>query len=87
MYDYFIKQYVEKINESDIQKFASQNGIVLTKEEIDVFLFYIKKDWRTIIYGNPTKIFAEVKDQLNPLTYQKMIELYTFFKEKYQNYL
>ena len=87
MYDYFIKQYVEKINENDIKKFASQNGIILTKEEVDVFLFHIKKDWRTIIYGNPTKIFEEVKDRLNPLTYQKMIELYTFFKEKYQNYL
>ena len=87
MYDYFIKQYVEKINEKNITKFASQNGVILTNEEVQLFLFYIKKDWRTIIYGDPSNIFEEVKHKLNPLTYQKMTELYTFFKEKYQNYL
>lgn len=87
MYDYLIKQYIDKINENDIIRFACSNGITLKKEEVEIIQFHIKKNWKTLIHGNPEPIFQEVKTKLEPETYKKMIELYYFFKEKYQNYL
>ncbi len=87
MYDYLIGQFVERMTDDDIDRFAKQNGITLTKEEICIFSTYIKRDWRTLVHGNPRKIFDEVESKLEPATYQKMIELYRYFKEKYQNYL
>ena len=87
MYDYLIRSYVERMTEDDIDSFAKKNGLTLSQEEIAVIKSYIKKDWRTIVYGNPRAIFDEAKEKLNPLTYQKILELYCYFKEKYKNYL
>lgn len=87
MYYYLIQKHVEKLTKEEIEAFAIQHGITLKEEETEVFLFYIKRNWKTILYGNPKRIFEEVKPKLEPKTYQKMIELYQFFKEKYQNYL
>ncbi len=87
MMDYLIQNYVEKMTIKEINEFALQNGVSLSEKEASLILFYIQKDWRTIIHGNPRKIFDELEKELEPFTYQKMISLYYYFKEKYQNYL
>ena len=48
---------------------------------------HIKEDWRTIIYGNPKPILENLKNNIEELTYNKIEDLYYFFRDKYQYYL
>lgn len=82
-----IQKYIEKLNENDIKKFALKNEIDLTNEEQKVILSTIKEEWETILYKDPSFVFKKVKPKLKETTYKKIVELYSFYKEKYQNYL
>lgn len=87
MYDYLISQYIEKLMPEEINNFALQHGITLQEKEIQLLYYCIKKDWRTIIYGNPRPILDELKKELNPLTYSKIEELYISFRNKFHDCL
>lgn len=87
MYQFFIKKYIENITKNDILVFAHNQNINLTNEEVDLFYVNIKEHWELILYQNPNNLFESLKTKLQPDTYQKMIELYHYFKEKYKNYL
>ena len=49
---------------------------------IELIYDYIKKDYKTIIYGNPKDILNEIKFKVKPLTYNKIENLYIKFKDK-----
>lgn len=86
MIEKFIINYVEKLRKEDITDFALKYNINLNNTEIDFIYINIKKNWRELIYGNPTPIFNELK-KISHSNYQKIEELYIEFKNKYQNYL
>ncbi len=87
MNDFLIKQYVNNVTKKDIQSFANSYGIVLNDNEINIIYKHIKNNWRTILYGNPRGILDDIKNNVEPLTYSKIEELYTYFNEKIKNYL
>lgn len=87
MTEILIKQYINRMTFNDIDVFARQYGLVLKNKEIEIIYTYIKGDWRTFLYGNPRGILNDLKSQLEPLTYNKIEQLYVHFKEKFQNYL
>ena len=87
MYHFFILKYIQNITEKDIIKFVLSQGIELSESEVKLFYHHVKQNWETILYGDPTTLFQAVKSEIRPETYQKMIELYQYFKEKYQSYL
>lgn len=86
MIEKFIINYIEKIKKKDIIDFGLKYNINLNNTETDFIYENIKKNWRELVYGNPTPIFNELK-KIGPSNYQKIEELYIEFKNKYQNYL
>lgn len=87
MNNFLITQYISRMKLQDINDFAIKNGVILDDNELDIVFNLIKKDWRTIVYGNPRGILDELKGSLSTLSYQKIEGLYTYFKNKYSNYL
>ena len=87
MKDKLIVEYINKMTLKDIDEFAKKNGIVLKANELDLVLKTIKKNWRTILYGNPIPILKETKEKMSPINYKKVEELYIHFKNMYSNYL
>ena len=79
---YLIEDYIRRLNISDIERFSLKQGITLDKEELDIIYNYIKKDYKTIIYGNPKDILIDIKNKVKPLTYNKIENLYEKFKDK-----
>ena len=79
---YLISEYVNRLRKSDIIYYAEKQGISLDKEEVELIYDYIKKDYKTIIYGNPKDILNEIKFKVKPLTYNKIENLYIKFKDK-----
>ena len=87
MNDFLIKQYITNLTYGDINNFASANGVTLNNDETEVIYNNIKNNWRTIVYGNPRGILNDLKEQLEPNTYNKVEELYISFKDRFQNFL
>jgi hypothetical protein len=87
MTEMLIKQYISRMTFKDIDDFARQYGIVLKNNEIEILYNHIKSDWRTILYGNPRGILDNVRNEIDPLTYSKIEQLYIYFKDKYKDYL
>ena len=77
-----ISEYVNRLKKDDITNFALRQGIVLENDEVDIIYDYIKRDYKTFIYGNPRPILDEIKTKVRPLTYNKIENLYQQFKNK-----
>ena len=82
MYENFIKPYIDKLNKEDIIKFAKNNDVSLENYELDIIYNYIKNDWKTLIFGNPTPVFTDLKLKLKEETYNKCVTLYNKYKSK-----
>lgn len=87
MFNKLIEQYVSRMTKNDIIVFATKNGIELNDEEVKIIYNHIKKDYKTIIYGNPREILDDIKQKFDTMTYNKIENLYINFKEKYKIYL
>lgn len=87
MNEFLIKSYISRLKLDDINEFAKKHGIELNEEELKLIEQHIRKDWHTIIYGNPRPILDNLKAKLKNNEYQKIENLYIEFKNKYKNYL
>lgn len=83
MYNCIIEKYVKKLKIKDIINYGIKYDIYINEEEASIILNYIKNDWKTIMYENPTKIFNDLKNKINIDNYDKIIDLYYKMKEKY----
>lgn len=79
---YLINEYVKRLTKDDIVNFAKSQGIILEINEVNTIYEYIKKYYKTFIYGNPRPILDDLKQKVKPMTYQKIETLYTQFKDK-----
>ncbi len=82
MYEKLIKNYVDKLTINDIFNFANYENIVISNNDANTILFYIKNYWQIIYKGDSTQIFIELKSKLQESTYKKVIELYNKYKNK-----
>ena len=87
MNEFLIKSYISRLTLNDIDSFARSNGILFTNDELRLVNDYVKRDWHTIIYGNPRPILDNLKNSLDDFKYNKIENLYIEFKNKYSNYL
>ena len=81
MYFNIIKKYINYLKKDDIVNFAKKEGISLNTIELDTIYNVIKTRWEEI-YNNGIKVINEYKDKLNELTYNKLIELYSYYKKR-----
>ena len=81
---YLVSEYVKRLNKNDILKFAYNQGINLEEEELDIIYNHVKNDYKTFIYGNPRPILDKLKQEVKPITYNKIENLYQQFKDKTQ---
>ena len=79
---YLIEDYVKRLNIGDVEKFALKQGIILDKDELTIVYDYIRREYKTFIYGNPRDILMDIKGRVKPLTYTKIENLYMKFKDK-----
>lgn len=77
-----IEDYVRKLTKDDIVRFSLKQGITLNNEEVNYIYNYIKKEYKTIIFGNPKDILKELKDKVREFTYNKTVALYAKYQEK-----
>lgn len=87
MKDKLIKNYIDNLTIDKLEKFANSKDVLLTNSELNYIFTVIKKDWETLIYGNPENIFNQAKNNINSNSYNKIIELYNYYKVRYKDLL
>ena len=83
MYEYLIKEYLKKITIDDILNYAQKHHLTLSQTDASILLIYAQKYYETLINGDPTSIFKELKKKINPQTYKEVYKLYIEYKLKY----
>lgn len=87
MIERIIRKYVEKLEPTDIDKFARENGVTLTPQECQYLYHIMKTKWENVVFGDATTTLVEAKAHLSETTYEKVEELLYLYREKYKNYL
>lgn len=87
MKEKIIQKYVDMLTKEDIVKFSSFQNEILTTNEVDFLYNIIKKEWKTIIFGDYRIILNQYKNNLSVDKWNKIENLIIEYKEKYKNFL
>lgn len=81
---FFIEKYIQKIKKEDIFNYANNQGINLTKTELDTLYNYLKSNYKIFLYNKETRpnLLTKLKSQVTSITAQKIDELYYQYKDK-----
>ena len=82
-----IRNYINNLNIDDLNIILNKNNIYLDNHELNTLYNYLKNDWYTFIYEDPTPILNDLKNKLTLNNYNKLYNIYIMAKEKYKNYL
>lgn len=74
MYKSFIAMYVKNLSLEDVKNYISLNYQDVSDEEVSIIYRYIKNRWEEIYDENPV-VFEDLKKEVSPATYQKILEL------------
>lgn len=81
-----IEKYISKISIYDIKGFALKNDIILSDEELEYLYIIVKTKYKDLLY-NESVVIADIQKNLKKENFDKVFNLYTFYKAKYKNYL
>lgn len=74
-----IENYINNLNDKDINNFLNNNDINLNKEEYEFLKNIIKEKYRDILDEN-VYIFKLIKDTINDDAYNKLLTLFNKYK-------
>ena len=81
-----IRNYIELLSIDKLKEFSLKNNINLTDKELNYILKLVKENYDEILL-NDTKYLEEIKNNINPNEFQKIKDLYLYYKNKYKGYL
>lgn len=81
-----IEKYISKISIYDIKGFALKNNINLSDKELEYLYVTIKTKYKDLLY-NESIVISDIQKNLKKENFDKVFELYTFYKSKYRDYL
>lgn len=87
MKEMLIQKYVDMLSKDDIIKFARLNNVELNNNEVDIIYNVIKKEWKTIVYGDYRGILDKYRCNFSVDKLNKMENLIILYKDKYRNYI
>lgn len=82
IYKELIKKYINILTKENISNFARTKNIILTDQEAKIIYDFIKTYYNELLEKN-IYVFKYLKLKLNPNIYNKAIELYEEYSNKY----
>lgn len=83
----FIKEYINKLTINDVNDFLNKQNIYLNNDELNIIYNHVINDWYNFIYINPIPILNNIKSNISIDNYNKIINLYNEYKNKFSIYL
>ena len=87
MIERIIKSKINNLTIEELKKLNINNNLNLNNQELNYLYEIIKKDWNNFLYKDPNPILKNIKNNINQESYNKLYNLYIYYKNKYQNYL
>ena len=81
IYKNLIINYVNNMTTNDILNFAKKNNISISTSESIIIYNFIKRNYKFILNGDDSSL-KELKNSLREDLYNKIIELYMYYKNK-----
>ena len=81
-----IKNYIDLLTIDKLKEFSINNNINLNDAEILYILNLVKENFDDILKDD-TKYLEKLKNNINPIEYEKVKELYLYYKTRYKGYL
>lgn len=81
-----IKNYINKLSIDNLREFAFKNNINLTDIELKYLLTLVKENFDDILI-NENKYLNMLKNNININEYEKIKELFLYYKNRYKRYL
>ena len=85
MYEAIIENYVNSLTPNNVYLFASKNNIILNDQEFDYIFKTIKNNYKFFLGSDYMLIFNEAKNFLRKENYDKILNLYLSYREKYKD--
>jgi len=81
-----IKNYIDLLTIDKLKEFSLKNDINLNDNELNYLLNLVQNNFEDILKDD-TKYLDDVKNNINNSEYEKVKELYLYYKNKYKGYL
>ena len=81
MHEMIIKDYVNKLTEEDIIKYGKKYNIDISIDDSRILYVYAKNYWREFYKEYPEDLINELKEKINPNTFNKLLEYYKKVKK------
>lgn len=78
---YFIYEYINRMKKDDFNNLLLKEGIILDDDELIVAYNYIKENYKRITKVRAEDILEEIKFKFKPITYNKIVKLFTKYKD------
>lgn len=83
LYEIIIRDYINKLTEEDIIQYGKRKNINISDDDAKILFVYAKNYWKEFYKGNPSELINELKEKLNPETFNKLYKIYIDLKQKY----
>ena len=81
-----IKNYIENLSLDKLKEFSNKNGFKLTDDELKFILDLVQKNYDDILV-NENKYLTILEENINPVEFKKIKELFLYYKNRYKGYL
>lgn len=85
--NFIIKNYINKLKNEDIIKFALENNITINEEEANYIYNITKNNIDELLNGNENETLKNINEKLGKEKGKTIAKLFYEYKEKYRNYL
>ncbi len=82
-----IERYMDKLTKEDVNRFAQNNNVFLSEEELDFTYLFVKKNWSTVIANPNTLNLDRYKDKFSEENLLKIKKLFKEYSIRYKNFL
>ncbi len=81
MHEIIIRDYINKLTEEDIIKYGKKYDIDISIDDSRILYVYAKNYWREFYKEYPEDLINELKEKINPTTFNKLLEYYKRVKK------
>lgn len=81
-----IKNYIDNLSIDKLKDIALKNNINLTNYEFEYLINLAKNHWEDMLV-NEDKYLKEIENNINPIAFNKIKELFIYYKNRYKGYL
>lgn len=83
----FAEMYINNMTMEQFNSMALDNGIKLSKNELEFSFNFIKNNWKEVLANQDSFDLSKYKDKFSDDNYKKIEELISVLKEQYGHLL